>query len=227
LTAKPGGLDRPPVSDEKTDMARKKNREIPNEERKTAPDYYKLHSDAVNDLITANEENSPVVSEEELRKYRSGAKIRIGEPVKALLVKYWFNGAVCFFFFLGLGNYLRDLLDQLFVLGFAMGIITDILVNNILRFIEKTKGANDRWMMVPPRKLASLFLNIPYAYLVLLFVYMLYNMINTVLTNSGKSVLSVEPLLFALFYLGFDLLFISLKHLFIRILNDARKKVDQ
>jgi len=48
-------------------MARK-NKKFSDEEKKTAGEYYKLHSDAVNDLITANEENSPVVSEEELRK---------------------------------------------------------------------------------------------------------------------------------------------------------------
>ena len=94
-------------------MARKdKNRQTA-EERKTAQDYYKLHSGAVNDLVTANEENSPVVSEAELRKYRSGPKFKLSETIKALLVKYWFNGSVCFFFFLGLGNYLRDILDQL------------------------------------------------------------------------------------------------------------------
>ena len=206
-------------------MARKKNDKRPAEERKTAQDYYKLHSSAVNDLVTANEENSPVVSEAELRKYRSGSKIRLSETVKALLVKYWFNGSVCFFFFLALGSYLRDLLDQLFVLGMAMGIITDILVNNALRFIAKPEGANDRWMMVPKKALSSLFVNILYAYVVLMFVYMLYNLINSVLTKNGHSLLSVEPLLFALFYLGFDLLFISMKHLFVRILYDAKKKV--
>ena len=204
-----------------------KNKKLKNEEeRKTAQDYYKLHSEAVQDLITANEENSPVVSEEELRKYRSGPKIRIGETLKALLVKYWFNGSVCFFFFMGLGYYLRDMLDLLFVLGFAMGVITDILTNNVLRFIAKPKGANDRWMMVPQKKLSSLFINIAYAYVVLLFVYMFYNVLNTVLTKAGASVLNVEPLLFALFYLGFDLLFIQLKKMFIRILNDAKKKVN-
>ena len=206
-------------------MAKNKNTKKNEEERKTAQDYYWLHSDAVNDLITANEENSPEVSEAELRKYRSGSKIRFSETFKALLVKYWFNGSVCFFFFLGLGYYLRDLLDQLFVLGFAMGILTDILTNNVLRFIARPKGINDRWMMIPQKRLSSLFLNIIYAYVVLFFVYMFYNIINTILTKAGKPVLSVEPLLFALFYLGFDLLFISMKHLLQRIVSDAKKKV--
>ena len=206
-------------------MARNKNKSKTNEERKTAVDYYKLHSQAVNDLATANEENSPVVSEEELRKYRSGGKFRLSEPIKALLVKYWFNGSVCFFFFLGLGNYLRDLLDQLFVLGLALGIITDILVNNVLRYIAKPEGANDKWMMVPKKQLSSLFLNILYAYVVLFFVYMFYNLLNSIIQRLVGSVLSVEPLLFGLVYLGFDLLFISMKKLMIRIISDAKKKV--
>lgn len=206
-------------------MAKEKNKKQSNEERKAAEDYYKLHSQAVKDLATANEENSPEVSEEELRKYRSGGKFRLSETVKALLVKYWFNGSVCFFFFLGLGYYLRDLLDQLFVLGFAMGIITDILVNNVLRFIAKPEGGNDKWMMIPQKKLSSLFLNIGYAFVVLFFVYMFYNLVNTILQKLGGSILTVEPLLFALIYLGFDLLFIGMKKMMKNIISDAKKKV--
>ena len=206
-------------------MAKEKNKKQSNEERKAAEDYYKLHSQAVKDLATANEENSPEVSEEELRKYRSGGKFKLSETVKALLVKYWFNGSVCFFFFLGLGNYLRDLLDQLFVLGFAMGVITDILVNNVLRFIAKPEGGNDKWMMIPQKKLSSLFLNIGYAFVVLFFVYMFYNLVNTILQKLGGSILTVEPLLFALIYLGFDLLFIGMKKMMKNIISDAKKKV--
>ena len=76
-------------------MAKAKDKKRPAEERRSAEDYYKLHSQAVKDLATANEENSPVVSEAELRKYRSGSKIRISETLKAVLIKFWFNGSVC------------------------------------------------------------------------------------------------------------------------------------
>ena len=205
-------------------MAQKKNNRKDPEERKTAEEYYKLHSQAVNDLVTANEENSPVVPEAELRKYRS-RKFRISDTLKALLLKAWFSGSVCFFFFWGLNAYLRDMLDQLFVLGFAQGVVTDILVNNIFRFYASMPGANDRWMMFPKKRLSSLFLNILYAYVVLSFVYMFYNVVNSVLSSAGKNLLGVGPILFGLIYLGFDMLFISLKHLFIRILDDAKKKV--
>ena len=94
-----------------------------------------------------------------------------------------------------------------------MGVITDLLVNNLLRFWEKTPGDNDRWMMFPKRSLAAFFLNILYAFLVLFLVYTLYNVINGLLvrlTGAADSVpLGVEPVLFGLFYLAVDLLLLS------------------
>ena len=199
----------------------------PREER-AAADYYKLHSRAVDDLVTANADNSPEVTEEELAKYRSHRGLSLPNWLKMLLLKLWFNGAVCFFFFWGLGGYLRDLLDQLVVIGIAMGVITDLLVNNALRFLAKTPGENDRWMMFPKKGYASFPLNILYAFLVLLCVVWFYNALNAaVIALSGAAPdtvpLGVEPVLFGLFYLGFDLLFISCRQLFLRILADAKR----
>ncbi|MDE6591217.1 MAG: hypothetical protein K2K53_12920, partial [Oscillospiraceae bacterium] len=68
----------------------------PDAERQT--DYYKLKTQAVDDLVNANEDNSPEVSEEELRAYRSGPKMKVADWVKMLFIKAWFAGAVCFFF---------------------------------------------------------------------------------------------------------------------------------
>ena len=51
---------------------RKNSPEKPEVEKQT--EYYKLKTDAVNDLVTANEENSPQVSEEELRATPPGPK---------------------------------------------------------------------------------------------------------------------------------------------------------
>ena len=206
-------------------MAKNKHDKQNKEEKKSAQDYYKLHGDEIDDLISANADNTPEYSKEELEKYRTKRKIKFSDTLKVLLIKFWFNGSVNFFFFMGLGYYVRDSLDQLFVLGFAMGIVTDILVNNVLRFIAKPEGANDRWMMFPKKQLSSLFLNILYAFVVLLFVYMFYNVVNSVLNSLGKGVLAVEPVLFGVVYLGFDVLFISLKHLMVRVINDAKGKV--
>ena len=77
----------------------KRNKTTGRDEIRSAQEYYKLHSKAVDDLVTADESNSPEVPEEELRKYRSRTRLQLGDTFKALLLKFWFNGSVCFFFF--------------------------------------------------------------------------------------------------------------------------------
>ena len=207
-------------------MAGKKNRRAVQEESRTASEYYRLHTQAVDDLVHADESNSPPVSEEELRKYRSGPKLRLADWVKAVLVKMWFAGSVCFFIFWGLSSYISARLDLLVVFAIALGVVTDVLTNNILRHFAKSNGANDRWMMFPQKRYLTFFLNILYAGLLLVCVDFLYNLINlTLLSLSGGegNVLGVGPILFGVFYTGFDLLFIGMKRLFRQIVNDAKK----
>ncbi len=187
--------------------------------------YYKLKTKAVKDLVEADESNSPEVSEEELNKYRSGPKLKVAEWVKLLFIKFWFAGAVCFFFIWGLSGYMADYLDTLFVTAVAMGIVTDILTNNALRFFESTPGANDRYIMVTKRGLSSLFLNILYAFVVTFLVYLMYAIINFTITritgNTDTIPLGVGPIMFGLFYLGADLLLIKCKHTIVDIFQKA------
>ena len=189
-------------------------------------DYYKLNTKSVEDLVGANAENSPKVPKEELQKYRSKAGISLPQWLKAVLLKAWFAGAACFFIFWGLGLYLTNMLDMMLVFGIALGLVTDLLVNNILRFFAATPGENDVWMMFPKKGMGAFFLNILYAFILLFCVYCLYQVINTVIVSiSGQTdtiPLGVEPILFGLFYMGFDLLFVGIKQLVRRILADAR-----
>lgn len=192
-------------------------------------DYYKLNTKSVEDLVGANAENSPKVPKEELQKYRSKAGISLPQWLKAVLLKAWFAGAACFFIFWGLGLYLTNMLDMMLVFGIALGLVTDLLVNNILRFFAATPGENDGWMMFPQKGMGAFFLNILYAFILLFCVYCLYQVINTVIVSiSGQTdtiPLGVEPILFGLFYMGFDLLFVGIKQLVRRILADARASV--
>lgn len=206
-------------------MAKKTN--TPPDKSKSAADYYKLHTRAVRDLAEANEENSPEVSREELNKYRSRRGLRLSDGVKAVLVKFWFNAAVCFFFYWGLAYYVPDVLDNLVILGIGMGVITDLLTNNALRHLAATEGENDRWMMFPKKGYASFPLNIVYAFVVLFLVVTLYNVLNLILIRltggeEGVAILGVEPLLFGFLYLSIDILLIRLKQLGQRIVSDAK-----
>ena len=197
-------------------MSRKKKPQNHKPEVEKEADYYKLKTKAVKDLIEANEDNSPPVSKEELRKY-TGRKLKLADWAKLLIIKWWFPGAVCFFFLWGLGGYMADLLDTLFVTGLALGVVTDMLTNNALRFFEKKKGEADYWIMVTKQGYVSFPLNILYAFVVLFCVFVFYTSVNTALAsitgNTDKVFLGVEPILFGLIYLGFDLLLIKLKHI--------------
>lgn len=209
-------------------MARKK--QAPQDgERRAAADYYKLNLKAVDDLVSADASNSPKVSEEELRKYRSGPRIRLSEWAKALLIKFWFAGATCFFFLWGLGTYLSSPLDQLVVLGLALGVVTDLLTNNLFRFYAKTPGANDRWMMLPQKGFWTLPLNVLYGLIVLFCVVTTYNVLNLAIIRMTRSAadavpLGVGPILFGAFATAWDALLIRVKHTAKSILRDARRR---
>ena len=212
----------------------KNNKNLPNRssrQLREISDYYKLNTKAVDDLVGANKENSPEVPREELEKYRSASGIRLPRWLKAVLLKAWFAGAACFFIFWGLGLYLTSLLDMMLVFGLVLGLVTDLLVNNIFRFAAQVPGENDVWMMFPKKGMGSFFLNILYGYFLLFCVYSLYQGINTVITGISGQVdsvpVGVEPILFGLFFMGFDLLFLGLKHMALRILSDAKASVER
>lgn len=207
-------------------MARRKEPPRP-EERRDAADYYKLYLKAVDDLVTADASNSPVVSEAELRKYRSGPRVRLSDGLKALLIKAWFNGAACFFFLWGLGTYLNHWLDQLAVLGLALGAVNDLLTNNALRFLAPTEGAYDRFMMFPKRGFRTLPLNLAYAFLLLFCVVTTYNAVNLALRSLSGTAdgvpLGVGPILFGGFTTAWDMLFIQIKRTARNVFADARR----
>ena len=208
-------------------MGKEKRNAPPAEDRRETADYYRLKTEAVEDLVTANEENSPPVSAAELRKYRSGPSIKLADWVKALLLKCWTGGMICYFFIWGLSTFTMNQWDHLLVLGIALGMVTNLITNNILRFIAGTPGKYDRWMMFPGRKPWWLPMDILYGILLVICTVMTYNGINLLAAGgSGEAgtVLGVEPILFGIIVTAWDLLFLGAKHLFRRILEDAKRK---
>ncbi len=208
-------------------MAKKGRKPAP-EPHKTASDYYSLNTKAVEDLVSADVTNSPKVSEAELRRYRSGLKIRLADWMKAVLLKWWFAGAVCFFFLWGLGTVVPNRENQLIIVGLALGAVTDLFTNNIFRFYARTPGENDRWMMFPRNSFSTLPLNIVYGYVILFLVVLTYNAVNAFLIAAtgvqDKIPLGVGPILFGLFCTGWDLLLLAAKRMLMRIVRDAKRR---
>lgn len=192
---------------------------------------YRKKSNAVERLLNADKKTYPKTKADLGKKYRSGGLIdRIPSPIKALFIKFWFNGAVCFFIYWGLGMYIWNTLDMIVVLGLIMGMVTDILVNNAFRFFAVTSGDNDKWMMFPKKKFWTFFANMAYALVIMFIVAWIYNFTNILLNilsgTTGTVFIGVEPVLFGILYVAVDMLFIGMKRLVISIISDAKKKVD-
>lgn len=194
-------------------------------------DYYKLNTKAVDRLVNADKMEIPADKKltDPAKQYRSDFLDRIPSPIKALFIKWWFNAAMCFFFVWGFG--LTDYLDILVVISVTVGIVTDILVNNILRFIETIPGENNKWMMFTKKKYWTFIANILYSLVIVFCVIWFYNginiLINSITGNFENVPLGVEPILFGAIYMAFDLLFIGIKNLIKAIIKDAKNKVNK
>lgn len=185
---------------------------------------YSLNTEAVEKLASADQETVPDYSKKELNKYRTRGRIHLPNWLKVIAIKAWFAGAVCFFILWGLGNYIGGL-DMLVVCAIALGMVTDLLTNNTLRFLEKNPGENDGWMMIPPKGLRSFVLNLLYACVIMACVFLFYNVLNyAIMAVTGVEdtvFVGVEPLLFGLLCMGFDMLLIGIKRLLLSIFRDA------
>ncbi len=195
----------------------------------TTAENFDLKTDAVEKLVTADEdENIPEVGEAEIRQYTSNGLDKIPSWIKALFLKFWFDGAMCFFFLWGLGNVLKGW-DIVVVLALATGVITDLLLNNIFRFMATTPQENDKWMMFPQKKFWTLFANIGYSVIIVALVVASYKGINIAINGpqSDTITVAVEPFLYGLLYLAYDLIFIGFKNLFVKIIKDAKAKANK
>ncbi len=184
-----------------------------NENSKENLKNYELNSEAVETLANADNEEAPQYSEEELNKYRK-KKFQIPEWLKICAIKFWFAGAICYFILWGLPYVVG--LDQFVVLAMVLGMVTDILTNNVIRFMEPYKGAYDKWLVVTHKGMVGFGLNLFFGVVVSAAVYMSYALINMVVW------VGVEPLLFGLLCMGVDLLLIGIKRLIASILHDAK-----
>lgn len=209
---------------------------------KSVSEYYSLKTESIDALIEAHEEEKQTetkpnddeitvsYTKEEISKYQKPTFFsKIPHWIKALFIKYWMAGAVCFFFYWGLGNYITSNLDLLFVLWLALGVITDILTNTILRHLNSDKKEYDNFMMLHMRKFWTFFVNIIYAAPVLFCVVMSYQAIN-ILVIAAQNLeetavpLGVEPLLFGLFYLLYDMAFIGVKDAIVYLVRKNKKE---
>jgi hypothetical protein len=229
-------------------MANKKKKQ---EKESTIEDFYDLRIDKVDDLVAAiqgdtksNEKISTNISEitGEPEQKRGSKKSKEFDPykhdklsflptwVKAIFIKWWFAGAVCFFIMWGIG---LSGLESIALVGVIWGALVDILINPIFRMMESNKKEYNVYMMFPfPFKAFwTFFTNVLY-YLCITFVvnycYLGVNeLINLMKGTSGLYYVGVEPLLFGVFCVVADMICIGIKDLIVYVAKRGKIKKEE
>ena len=213
-----------------------------NKIRETAiENYYDLKTDKIDELVAilqgdTPEGENPTSDIEEItgekiesnsaRKrnfdpYRRDKLSAIPVWLKALLIKWWFAGAVCYFVNMGLGIYIPSALDLLILDGLLCGLIADVVVNPIFRMLESDKKEYNPYIMFPfpVKQFWTLFANMLYYTVVFAGVNLCYLGINELITFTA-----VEPLLFGVFAVAGDMVFIGIKDLIVFLVKRAKRK---
>ena len=204
----------------------------------TIEDFYDLKVDKVDELVAALKgedtseygEVSMNISEivgdgknssKEFNPYRTDFLSRIPTFVKALFLKWWFAGVVCFFVNMGLGVYISAAADLMLLDGIFLGLFVDMLVNPLFRFMETDRREYNDYMMFPfPLKAYwTFFTNILYYIGVSVIVNFVYLFINEFMFS-----LAIEPLSWALIVVIVDMIFIGIKDLVVHLVKKRIKE---
>lgn len=226
-----------------TIMSKKKKQ---NDKETTIENYYDLRVDKVDELVEALksgkvDEDKPIPTtiaectgtdtpdtktkrgkDKKFDPYKIDRLSRIPAWIKALVIKFWFSGAICYFFIMGLGVYITSTVDMIFVVGIVLGIVTDIMINPIFRMLESNEKEYNNFMMFPfPFKAYWTFItNILYYLVVVVCVNYIYLFIDGVL----HIYIAIEPLMFGIIVLIIDMAFIGVKDGIVYAVKRAKKK---
>ncbi|MDE6372947.1 MAG: hypothetical protein K2L72_00435, partial [Clostridia bacterium] len=180
------------------------------------------------------EETTYKKTAKELDPYKIDKLSRVPTWIKALFVKFWFAGAVCYFIILGLGRVVPDALDQAVLAGAVLGVFTDLFVNPIFRYMESSEKEYNNYMMFPfPfKKFWTFFTNIIYYILVGLVVMLMYSGVNQLfkLINNqydGYVTVAVGPLIYGVFCVIADMVFIGVKDLIVYLVKRSKRKKEE
>ena len=230
-------------------MSRKKRKQAP---ETTIENYYDLRIDKVNELVAALKDEDAEFEDEvnygintntgindpknikrsgkekQFDPYKTDFLAKIPVWIKAFFVKFWFAGAVAYFVTWGIG--LGNTLDSLVLTGAVLGLVVDVLVNPLFRYMETDRKEYNAYMMFPfPfKQFWTFFTNILYYIVVLIFVNYCYfgmnEFINYVKGTSDVIAVGVEPLLFGAFCVVADMIFIGIKDGIVALIRHLKKK---
>lgn len=215
----------------------------------TIENFYDLRLDKIDELVAAlkDEDNggenismniadctgeskegmSERARNREFDPYKVDRFSRIPAWIKAIFIKFWFAGMVCYFVMMGLK--IGNDLDRLVLVGAVLGVVVDVLVNPLFRYMESDRREYNAYMMFPfPfRAFWTFFTNLIYYIFVLVCVNFCYlglnELLNLIKGTTEVIHLGVEPLLFGVITVACDMLFIGIKNVVVMLVKKYKK----
>lgn len=204
----------------------------------TIEDFYDLKVDKVDELVAALKgedtseygEVSMKISDctgdgkggnKEFNPYRTDFLSKVPTFLKALFIKWWFAGVVCFFVNMGLGVYVTATADLILLDGIVLGLVVEVFVNPLFHFMETDRREYDDYMMFPfPFKAYwTFFTNVLYYVGIAVIVNFVYNFINDFMFS-----FAIEPLSWALITVAADMIFIGIKDLVVHLVKKHKRE---
>lgn len=231
----------------KGNMSKKKKKQ---EKETTIENFYDLKVEEVDDLVAILKDSSKAADKEvtdniqeitgeevkgSSRKktfdpYRSELFRKIPVWLKAIFIKWWFAGCVCYFIMFGLGMYISSNENLMLLTGAVLGLVVDLFVNPIFHFFEWNKGEYDNFMMFPfPfKKYWTFFANVVYYVLIMFLVSFTYYGLNMLVKIGNEdNYFGIEPLLFGTICVVIDMAFIGIKDLIVFLIKKHKRKKEE
>lgn len=152
---------------------------------------------------------------QEIKKYDKGFLNKVPYSIKAILIKYWFYGAVCFFSLMGFIGISGE--NAALVGGLIAGALFDIACYNILEMMDQDNNKAKYYMMYKSKKIYSVFINVVYQVAVFLIAMVIISSIVSTYKDPVNNWFLQEPLSIALVLTAIDAIFLLIKNLLVKL----------
>lgn len=157
------------------------------------------------------------ISMDDIHAYKQEGFIsRLPYWLKAIFIKYWFFGAVCFFTFVGILNLQGE--NAAILSGTISGVAFDLMAYSILQLMDSDKNESKYYVLYKSKKFYSVIINILY-HIVLYFGLLLFTVwiLPKIETTDDVGFFLREPLSQALVLIIFDTLVMAIKNLLVKL----------
>ncbi len=131
------------------------------------------------------------------------------------IIKWWFAGAIYYFAWMGIFSFSDDGSTEALLGGIILGAVMDLLINRIIRFVEREDGANEKYILVRTKKYYSFVINMLYCVLASFFItYGIGGLVGLIAKAFGHTgEIALEPISFGLMFYAIDWICLKIKHL--------------